>query len=115
MLSRIVASHPVQCSVEAVQVLQERASNDVFAAKKFNRLPNSFRSGCARSMELRDVLEMGNPLSARWRVRFESGGSSSDTDRGCTDSGGVATVVAEAIPNDLAESHCGALGVISSC
>ena len=63
VMSRVVASHPEQSSVEAVQVVQERAAKRRACGEEVPSSPQLLSEWlCAKHLELRDALEMGDPL-----------------------------------------------------
>ena len=63
VLSRVVASHPEQSSVEAIQVVQERAAKRRACGEEIPSSPQLLTEWlCVKHLELRDALEMGDPL-----------------------------------------------------
>ena len=63
VFTRVAAAHPVQSSVEAVQVVQERATKRRACGKEVPSSPELISEWlCAKHLELRDALEMGDTL-----------------------------------------------------
>ena len=62
LYSRVQASHPVQSSVEAVQMVQERAAKRRACAEEVPSTEQALAEWlCAKHLELRDALEIGDP------------------------------------------------------
>ena len=62
LYSRVQASHPVQSSVEAVQMVQERAAKRRACAEEVPSTEQALAEWlCSKHLELRDALEIGDP------------------------------------------------------